>query len=277
MAQSLKLLLCLSWLWLAGPRAEGEILLLHGSLSSQEQSLLDRGLGWMEEFFTSQGLAVQPRVQVRVFDRYEEFRDFQRVDRARVPTHQLSPSGYYSTRHKVLVLWRSRRFLQIFLHESQHALLRSAFPNPPKWINEGLSECFEGISLDQESLVVQPQGPRLRKLKRHLSPDLGEQILEVLWMGDRSFVEQANDRGLDSYTRGWALVYFLWSQPEGPRRLGELLRGLQSGQRAVDVLEQQHPGGLSQLKEDLLQFYTSLELPVESRERVSAGADEPRP
>ena len=80
-------------------------------------------------------------------------------------------------------------------------------------------------------------------------------MVEVASLSEREFNLLANDRGLDSYTRSWALIYFLWSQPGGEDNVGELIRCLKRGDESEEVLDRLVNGSL---EDQLVEFYRQL-------------------
>jgi hypothetical protein len=252
-------LLLLLWL-VAGGCAWSQPLqleLLNEQLTTAEQAHFERALGYIVELYQRQGLRPAARVRARVFSGYQDFQAFQRDQRSGADGAFLSHTGYYNPNEREVVLWRSRRFPAIFIHEAQHGILRSAYPRPPKWLNEGLSEYFEGLNLDGPGVSVDPQGPRLRRLRRYLGPELGAHIVRVLTMSEREF-EARSERGLDSYTCSWALNYYLWSRPRGEQMLGEVLRALRAGENSFEVVDRVYPGGVRALQAELGPFYQQL-------------------
>lgn len=255
MAQSLKLLLAAALL--LGPLAAEPVHLqmLQEPLTAAEESYLKGALSWIIDVYERQGLRPNPHLKARVFATYPEFQNYQHAHRSFSDGSRPSRSGYYSLGQKELVTWRNRGLTSLFIHESQHALLRSDFPRPPKWINEGLSEMFEGFDFSQSPPRTLPQGPRLRKVKQLLTDDFGRQVVEVVTLSERDFNALASDRGFDSYTRSWALVYYLWCLPNGEDCIGELLRSLKRGEEASAILARLVEGSL---EEKLTEFYRGL-------------------
>ena len=257
MAKSLSLIThaCLL-LWTCAVWAEPVHLdYLQERLAPAEEATVQRALNWIVEAYERQGLHPNPNLRARIFNHYSDFQTYQHAHRSFHDGSQPSHSGYYSIGQRELVTWRHRSLLPLCIHESQHALLRSDFPRPPKWINEGLSECFEGFDFSQPIPKALPQAPRLRKVKRLLNDDFGRLVVEVASMSEREFNLLANDRGLDSYTRSWALIYFLWSQPGGEDNVGELIRCLKRGDEAEELLDRLVNGSL---EDQLVEFYRQL-------------------
>ena len=276
MAQSLKFTWVLA-AWLAWSAAAEPVRIeqLQESLTGPEESYVLNGLNWISDLYQQEGFHPRHDLRARVFATYAEFSQYQLAHRNFGDGSRPSPTAYFAINADELVTWRTRTLKSLFVHEGQHALLRSDFRHPPKWLNEGLSECFEGFDFSQAEPVYLAQAPRLRKVKRNLSDDFGRQVLAVLDMSEREFNQTANDRGLDSYTRAWALVYYFWTKT-GARGLGELLRGLRDGHSAKEILSRLLPGNL---EEQLVAFYRDMEAPPPPMPRTFTvpGSDGPPP
>lgn len=261
MAFALKLLLGLLLLVPAWAQPI-EIIYLEGSLSAQEEPLVKKSLDWIATTYEKQGLTPTRIVRARVFPTVGEFYAYQRRHRSHRDGSPLSSTGYFSTGMNEVVVWRSQRFLAVLIHEAHHALLRSTFKNPPKWLNEGLSECFEGLALGPDGEIqLTPQGPRLRKVKRNFGPNFGRQALEMLNLSGRQFNARSYSRGLDSYTLSWALSYFLWTRENGPELVASIISELKLGETSQNAVARLYPGGLDQLASDLQNFYFDLTQP----------------
>ena len=257
MAQPLRAVALLFWLSCAAAAQGVRIEQLQEALTPDEQSYVLNGLNWIVQTYEEQGLHPRHDLRARLFANSQDFNTYQLAHRNFNDGSRPSPTAYFSIGADELVTWRTRTLKSLFIHEGQHAILRSDFAHPPKWLNEGISECFEGFDFSRSQPQFLPQRPRLRKVKRYLTPDFGHQVLSVLDLSEREFNQTATDRGLDSYTRAWALVYYLWSKTGAPG-LGELLRGLKEGEPAQDILSRLLPGDL---ESDLFSFYRQLELP----------------
>ena len=104
-------------------------------------------------------------------------------------------------------------------HESTHALLHSALPYVPLWLDEGLGEYFEMAPRDRFA-----GHPSLRSLKRkrwmRWRPNLTR--LESL--------SELRDMGADEYSESWGWVHWMLHGPEPVQRvlreyLDEIARG----------------------------------------------------
>ena len=256
MAQSLKqVLLALALLSLAWAQPSISVDYVQERLLPEEERGFQGGLQWMLDFFQSQGFTPVPHLQARIFASFDEFRGYQMSHRSFRAGDSPSRTAYYSIGLKELVTWRNQGLVPLLIHESQHALLRSFFPRPPKWLNEGLSEVFEGLDTQSEPPVLMPQRGRLRKVKRLLTlPGFVEHVAQVVKLSERDYNQRANLRDFDSYTCSWALIYYLWCLPDGPDLVAELIRSQQRGQDIETVLAQLAPDWQS----EILPFYESL-------------------
>jgi hypothetical protein len=224
-------------------------------LSVEEEASLQRGLQWMVDYFQAQGMTPTRQIKARIFPDFDSFRGYQMSHRSFAAGDSPTRTAYYSIGMKELVTWRTPGLLPLLVHESQHALLRSFYRRPPKWLNEGLSEVFEGLDCSSEPPSLKPQRGRLRKVKRLIKlPEFTQQVLGVVGLSERDYNQRANLKDFDSYTCSWALIFFLWSQAEGPNTVGELIRSQQRGEPAEETLGRLAPS----LADDLLPFYEAL-------------------
>ena len=129
-------------------------------------------------------------------------------------------------------------------HECTHALLHSALPYVPMWLDEGLAEYFEA--------------PRSKRVDGH--PHLGS-LKTRLWFGwkpDLNSLESKNsfsELTEDDYRESWAWVHFLLHRSDGTRQvLLEYLHDIGSGTPPGPLskrIEQSIPNAEAQLIEHL--------------------------
>lgn len=258
MVSPLKILLVLWLLSQALAARPVQVEILEGSLSQSEAHQVESFLDWISEAYCRCGLDPTSLVRVRIFSNFRDFQVYQRSHRSPQDGSPMSFTGYYSTAGNEVVLWRSRRFLAVFVHEAQHALLRSTLKNPPKWLNEGLSECFEGLTLTESGILLEPQEPRIRKLGRYFDAEFSQKAVALLGMRRADFNTGARSQELDSYTLAWALVYYLWQRPDGQALLSGIFSDLRHGLSSTRSLQARYPGGLQALTSDLQSYYEAL-------------------
>lgn len=58
--------------------------------------------------------------------------------------------GYFSLGDNECVVWKNtdvKQMLNVLFHETQHLLMSHHYPNCPMWLNEGLSQYFQGLNV----------------------------------------------------------------------------------------------------------------------------------
>lgn len=127
----------------------------------------------------------------------------------------------------MVFVYRGDNFAVDLRHEATHAILNSALPVVPLWLDEGLAEYFE-IPAER---------------RRHGSPHL-RPIRLAAWLGNVPALEdleqrsQISEMGRSEYRNAWAWVHFLLHGP--PTARAELRRYL------AEIQALTPPGKLSQ-------------------------------
>ncbi|MGQ0644318.1 MAG: DUF1570 domain-containing protein [Elusimicrobiota bacterium] len=210
---------------------------------------VDRIVRVHEERF---GLSYPPglEVDVRVYGRFQDFKRYQKAT-----SKAQSNSGYYSIGRREIVVWAGsspEKLSRIVFHEANHFLLRNRLPDPPKWVNEGLSEYFEYMQVRPGETHFARQGPKLERCRRRLADGRLMGLKESLSLAgaDWDGLNRSDDKIASSMS--WSLVYFLLSSEEK----GAVLRGLiqtLSQDSSVDpaqVIQALYGGGVEGLERD---------------------------
>ena len=243
---ALLLMLCL----VVPAGAQGsQIECLETQLTPAQLRRIESGLEWIKAFYGRLGLRPETRIKARIFKTKPEFLEYQAGHRKFSAGGHPTSTGYYSNRDKELVLWTGPGFEAVFLHEAQHSFMRSLYPKVPTWLNEGLSECVEGLNLEGVARL-EPQDYRLRKTRGLRSQNFSRTLLQVVGYTRQQFEAGRGPTHGDTYTRAWALVYFLLSRPRGE----ELIRRLLDGGSLREI----YPGGTGELRDNLEEFYRTL-------------------
>jgi tetratricopeptide (TPR) repeat protein len=110
-----------------------------------------------QDFYDDLGLEKKSdnMLAARLFDTYEEYEQhYRRTNKDEDP-----PLAYFSPSMNSIVLYNDEADVtlrQTLFHECQHQYLnRYAGTNAPKWLNEGLSEYFEGWRMSPEGKLVE--------------------------------------------------------------------------------------------------------------------------
>lgn len=185
-------------------------------------------------------------IRIRYYADQEKFRKAQRLQLGRV----VSQTGVYATASRLVMVFKSERFLQTSFHECTHAVYHHHAVFRPDWINEGLAEYFSGAVIDSTGNVT-------------IDPIWGRKLEMRKMVGDSSFSFTRTIRASynkfhrfhesENYTISWGLVYYLRMQYD--ELFSTILYKVSHGVRSETVLEDEYPGGLEQLRKDLVRFY----------------------
>lgn len=185
-------------------------------------------------------------VRVFVFAGESSYRAYLADVIGTVPIHT---TGLYSHALGQLLLWQTperERMLQTVRHEGLHWYLEHLLPDPPRWLNEGLAQYYEGASARGERAGA----GSLRTLRvaglraKSLVP-----LAEFVAYDDREFYADP----ARSYAQSWGLVTMLREGPQSHRALlTSLLAALARGQAANEAVRATMPAAkLETLDRDL--------------------------
>lgn len=135
---------------------------------------------------------------------------------------------YFSRRNELIVRqlddWEMT--LRTIRHEISHAVLNAFAPRTPKWLNEGLAEHFETLSIQNGNITfgVHPENEKkLRRLwKRKKLPSL-ETYFKIT---NRRWSQLAHNGSPVAYTMAWGLTSTLMSDKAGKGVVTRLLQDL---------------------------------------------------
>lgn len=203
-------------------------------IKDEEDSLSERERTGLRDMVSKQLLFHQHQTQIpnpltlriKLFKREADYLAYQREH-----SKTTSPKGYYSTRRKELVVNKSRQtYGKTLKHEAQHFLLRlNGFSRPPRWINEGLSECFEEMSIDASNKAwMHRQDWRMKRLQGWQAQGQLPSVSDfVNWSRDTWSTSGKKTPYLNQ-SMAWALVYFLMETPTGRYTLIQTLKDLRA-------------------------------------------------
>lgn len=151
------------------------------------------------------------------------------------------------------------------VHETAHYLLSVAgAARGPRWLHEGLAECFEHARVDGNAVWLEPDAQMLAWVRSHPAPAASDLVggSETAWASLGSTPWQ-----MPEYPYGWALVAFLLSSDPGRTALGDLiLRTSVDSGAAVAVLEERWTGGAAGFDRDWRAWWQGtparLQLPI---------------
>ena len=156
-------------------------------------------------------------------------------------------TGFYSSINNEAVIWMAPdiEFMYgVIRHESSHVISAGLFGYPPVWLNEGLAEYFERLSVSANSKMVQPNSAWLQAL-RSSTPMSVSAYLNLDPMQWRQQPQQL------MYSMAWGLVYFFMSEPEHKklmtRMLAEITQNKCQAFSTTEFLQAHYPGGVQAL------------------------------
>ncbi len=189
-------------------------------------------------------------VKVRLYTWFPAYKAYQRAH-----SGTRSNRGFYSDSTGEVVIARNELTVQTFLHEFNHRLMRACLKDPPNWLNEGLSEYFEGLRPDGGGLRSAPQAAKMARLGQWAGGDVGRDIDWLLSVPAREWSERNRGADRKSSTLSYGVVHYLLSREDGRRVLASILAGLATGHASREAVERAYPGGVAALGADLARFY----------------------
>lgn len=167
--------------------------------------------------------------------------------------------GFHSSSNNIAAALRKtdKQVLATSVHEAVHVMNAGMFGVLPRWLNEGMAEYLENISVYGQSadiLVRDDWMDRIRHSRLNLSYLLSADREQ--WQGPyRS----------DLYAHSWALVFFLMSHQDGRDFLGRYLSLSANNPCRLlsvkDFIQRHYGGGVSGLDRRFSVWLTSDKLP----------------
>ncbi len=123
--------------------------------------------------------------------------------------------GFYYTSEDEIVVGPSSERFKTLVHEMNHFLVEKIVPNPPTWLNEGLSEFFEEASLDPEGLKIRLPAWRQRSLQRWKNGGQQPNLSGILQMTPQDVLAHGEVGSYLLRALAWSIVDFLTSTESG--------------------------------------------------------------
>jgi hypothetical protein len=196
------------------------------------------------------------KVKITLFSNREEFLTYQREQIGTI----ISESGYYAGAHRETVVLNEKNttrtedekeMVGIVFHEANHLILSYHIPWCPTWVNEGLSEYFEGLNVFGEDRRVYLQENRHYWCKRWARKGFPIELQEYLGFTHEQWMAFRNKDPNAAYTIGYSLVYFMMSRGKTEEVLKELLWEFKRQGKAansIEIVERYYPGGFEKFK-----------------------------
>jgi hypothetical protein len=191
------------------------------------------------------------KLKITIFADQDEFIEYQKNQRS---DGGISKTGYYSGRYSEAVVWKNKdpkTMVGVVFHEASHLTLRHHIPWCPTWINEGLSEYFEGLNVFGEKRRVYLQKNKSDWCKRWAKEGFPIKLDEYLSLSNDEWREFQKKDSKAAYSIGYSLVYFMMSRSSTEKVLKELLWDFKKhGQKAnsVQTINNHYPGGFEKFE-----------------------------
>lgn len=140
-----------------------------------------------------------------------------------------SSLGFYSPQTKQIYVYKAQDFMSTVVHEMGHAFMQNNMPNPPRWLNEGISEFFESLEVVNNAVTVYKHAERIKKVQNGLDAFNLRGIVSASpasWNGKETE---------NMYTASYSIVFFMMMTK--PDNLNKLVRAYQMNMSAEKAIE----------------------------------------
>lgn len=174
--------------------------------------------------------------------------------------------GFYSSAKNEAVTYQYANDENTFAtarHEGLHVILQGILGNSPNWLNEGLAEYFERMTMKSQYQLVDLDYGWLQKSAQSLNNGYPAKLSDYLLLQDKEWRANNNNDNVH-YALGWSFVYFLLSTPEGKNSLSTIMNT--SAEYPCDFIDtpalfdQSYPNGFSQLQTDFVKWFNDPEV-----------------
>ena len=184
---------------------------------------------------------------VRVFSSKESYQQY----RGAFSNAPSSAPGYYDIRYEEIVFSEKVKNIQkMLLHESFHHFLHCYVKKPPKWLNEGLAECFETMALDKEGRpILGRNSDFLPSLKKKIKKGEIKSLKKII-SAHKKF----------EYDESWGIAHFLMHSQSSKRRplIGDYIKRLMQGENHIKAFEEVFGSDYSSLEKEWKRYILAL-------------------
>jgi hypothetical protein len=188
-------------------------------------------------------------VDLKIFDNINEYR---RYSKRFSKTLGRNSNGFYIMRYNQAVVLKRNDFHagQVALHESTHVINAGIFGYIPRWLNEGLAEYTENMTVTGQVAEIQPNASWSKHFR--IKPKYLVSFDELL-SAKRRHWGGSKRRRYSYYATSWSLIYFLMSSEQDSKWLGNLLseKASKRCERIIthDYIDNLYPGGIANLQQ----------------------------
>lgn len=228
-------------------------------LDAREQALAESGIRRIFEVYT--GLfRLKPRkvvaIEIHVFPTFTTMQAWASgLDpRAQLPTDVL---GIYLHTQNLIGVWHhsddSQRVIATMLHEASHVIVAQLAPGAPAWLQEGLSQYFEGLDVQRGGHVFRPVPGASAAISAWVARGDLVTLQPYFSLDDARWRHLAHSENNPvPYAVAWSVCYFLMSKPVGRQIVTELLQDMAATKRPPtrEAIEKRYPGGYALMENE---------------------------
>jgi hypothetical protein len=196
-------------------------------------------------------------VDLKIFN---HLKDYRRYSKKFSKTLGHRSQGFYFMRYNQAVVYKRNDFQagQVALHESTHVINAGIFGYIPRWLNEGIAEYIENMTVIGQVAEIQPNTSWSKQFR--IKPKYLVSFDQLLSSKSRHWAHSKR-LGQAYYATSWSLIYFLMSSEEDKKWLGELLteKASKRCERMItyDYIDKHYPGGIANLQHRFNQWLSS--------------------
>ncbi|MCR8922282.1 DUF1570 domain-containing protein [Dasania sp. GY-MA-18] len=179
--------------------------------------------------------------------------DFQALRDQTAPNLQTN-TGFYSTSNNEAVIWQApdREFMYgVIRHEASHVIMAGLYGYPPVWVNEGMAEYFELLSLQGNAKTISPNNNWLNYLRQQGAMPLAD----YLALAPNEWYAGTQEQ---MYAMAWSLVYFFMAEPQRKQFFATMLASMAANKcqqfASIDYMQGHYPQGVAGLQQDWQQW-----------------------
>lgn len=222
-------------------------------VSESTENMFLKGVEYILSFYNMVSLPLDRyNISVRVFNTFEEYKTYQREN-----STARSNNGYYSNSRYEMVLFNNDKIVKTFYHEFNHYILRSILSSPPKWINEGLSEYFEYLKInDNNDCYLTTQMHKIKRVKDWIKED-NDFVERVLTISNKQWSAENYKPDYRSSSTSYAIIYYLMSREDGKEIIKEIFKKLMNGESSKGSIETTYRGGYKKFISEFNTYYSA--------------------
>lgn len=156
-------------------------------------------------------------------------------------------NGFYSHRLNESFLYKRPEYLQTVVHEISHCMLAHNFSRAPRWLQEGMAEFCETLTIEDNKIVFSAQRSRINSVVHTVK---GQPLKLREFFNSNRWGEKAQTPVL--YDISYAVIYYLIKK--NPNTLKQMLSYMGEGHSSIDAIEYSY-GGFYNFENDFNRFY----------------------